>query len=171
MEGITRFLAENNIGDVASILGVIIAIIGFAVIIINVWRSKKTVQQATQTILKVREDMLRANTVAEFSSALTSMEELKKLHRQKAWELLPERYSALRKSLISIRGANPNLRDIHKAALQSAIQHFSGLEKQVEESLTTNGEPPNVAKINSIVSRQINRLQEVLVEIRNEIGR
>jgi uncharacterized protein (DUF2267 family) len=161
----------STVGGVASVIGVIVAVVGFIVTILNVRRSKKAAQQAEQAALKVRQDMLQKTTVEQFASALTSMEEIKRLHREEAWPILPERYSALRKFLIAIRSANQNLPDHHKTALQRAIQYFAGVEKQVEEYLEASGEPPNVAKLNRMVSRNIDDLQVVLIEIKNQIGR
>jgi len=165
-----RLIAENsardlaNAGDVASIIGLSIVVIGFAITIFTLWRTKRVV-------IKVREDIAWTDTVQELAAVQAAMEEIKRLHRTKSWELLPERYSALRKSLISIRGANPDLSDGHKMILQKGIQHFAGLERQVERSIMTGEELPNVAKLNNIVSNQLDSIQEVLVEIRKRIGR
>ena len=161
----------DTIGAVASIIGVIVAIIGFALTYWNVTRSKKAAQQAKEAADRVRTDMLRANTVGEFASVLAEMEEIKTLHRQSCWALLPHRYSTLRRSLIEIRAANPDLSDEHKVALQGTIQYLASIERQVETSLANGGQPPNVPKLNATVSREIDKLQAVLVEIRNQIGR
>jgi hypothetical protein len=161
----------NTVGAWASIAGVVIAIIGFIITIWGVMRSKNAAQEAKAVADKVRADMLRANTVGEFASALSEMEEVKDLHRQNLWALLPQRYSALRKSLILIKGSNPDLSDEQKTVLQGAIQYLASIEKQVERSTASGGQPPNVPKLNAVVSRQIDNLHEVLVEIRNRIGR
>jgi len=161
----------DTVGAVASIVGVVIAIVGFAITIWGVMRSKTAAQQAREAAVKVREDMSRVGAIEQFASALTSMEEIKRLQRQGAWELLLERYPALRKSLISIREAYPQISEQHRVALQKAILYFARIEDGVEVSLRDGGEPPDVAKLNSVVSKQIDQLQAVLIEIRNQIGR
>jgi len=161
----------NTVGAWASVIGVVVSIVGFIATLVNVKRSKNAAQQAKTVADKVRVDMLRANTVGEFASALAEMEEIKTLHRQNLWALLPQHYSALRKALILIRGSNPDLSDEQRTVLQSAIQYLASIERKVDETISGAGQPPNVPKLNAIVSKQIDRLHEVLVEIRNKIGR
>lgn len=167
MDEIIKYVVDHHWGDVASVLEVIIAVIGFIVTIVSVMRSKKAAQRAEQAALKVRDDILKVNTIAEFSAAIVTMDEIKRLHRENAWIVLPDRYSALKKTLISIRSANPDMSNNHKTVFQSAIQHFSNFEKQIETVIATNSGTPDVPKLNQIISRQIDRLTEVLVEMKN----
>lgn len=171
MEKFVGFIVKNNWGDVASVIGLIITVISFVVILRNVRRSKTAAEQAKKAVDQVRDDLLKTDTVAEFSSTLSSMDEIKRLHRQDAWKILPDRYSSLRRSLISIKSSNPNMSEEYKIAIQGAIQIFSSIEKQVEQALSQNKTPPDVSKLNSIISRQIDKLQQILVEMKNQIGR
>jgi hypothetical protein len=100
------------------------------------------------------------------------MEEVKRLHRDGSWQLLPDRYSALKTLLVSIRTANPNLSDKHKTTIQDATTQFTGMETQVERFLYVkqNPHPPDITKFNSIISKQIDSLREILIEIQNDIG-
>jgi len=159
------------IGDIASVVGAIIGLIGFVIIIINVRSSRKAAMQAENAVLKVRVDIQRLHSVEDFSSALAAMTEIKTLHRQQIWQLLPERYSALRKSLISIRATTPDLSEDQKTTLQNAIHNFSTMEADVEKFLADGSESPDVARFNIAVSRQFDRLQQILVEIKQHIGR
>ena len=93
------------------------------------------------------------------------MNEIKRLHRAEAWVILPDRYAALRNMLISIRSTNPDLQVEYRTAIQSALQQFSAIEKTVERSLASNKPPTNRAKLNEIVSVQVDRLIEILEEI------
>jgi len=167
VDEIIKYVVDHHWGDVASVLEVIIAVIGFIVTIVSVTRSKKAAQRAEQAVLKIRDEMLKVDTIAEFSAAIASMDEIKRLHRENAWSVLPDRYSALKKVLISIRSVNPDMPDHHKTVFQNAIQHFSNFENQIETVIATNSNPPNVPKLNQIISRQIDRLIEVLVEMKN----
>lgn len=171
MTKLIDFIVKNNWGDVASIIGLIITIISFIVILINVLRSKRAAEQAKVAVAQVREDLLKVDTVAEFSSALSCMDEIRRLHRQEAWEILPDRYSALKKSLISIKSSNPNMSDEHKKVIQSTIQIFTSIADQVETSLSLKESPPDIAKLNQIISKHIDKLQQVLIEIKKQIGR
>jgi hypothetical protein len=169
LNALTNFI-KDHWGDIASVTGVLISIVGFVITITSVIRSKKAAQRAEEAVQDVRRSILRADTVMELSQAVTIMEEIKRLHRTLAWGLLPDRYSTLRRLLISIRSANPGLRDQHLAALQGSILQFTQIEKKVERSLAGGGSPPNVALLNEIVAEQADKINEVLVTIRQDIS-
>ena len=164
-------LNTGHWGDVASVAGVFIAVIGFGVTIYNTIRTKKAAEQADQRIEEVRRGLRHVDTVAELSQALLMMEEVKRLHRDKMWPGLPEKCSALRQLLISIRSANAELSDDQGAAIQSAIVAFRQLESKVERTLAAGAGPPDVPRTNAAVSRQMDQLREVLVCIRDSQGR
>lgn len=162
--------ASYTAGDYLSVLGLFLTVIGFVATLYNVYRAKRAAQRAQEEVAKVRKDILRIDMVAEFSAALAAMEEIKRLHREGAWPVLPDRYAELRRTLISIKSAGSEMLDEHKTALQSSIQHFSSIERTVEKALSTEETPPDIPKLNSVVSRQIDHLQEVLTQVKNKIG-
>lgn len=160
---------EFHIGDWASIIGLCVTFIGFAITIVDVKKSKNAATLAEAAVKKVREDLRIYQTVDGFSSALVTMDEIKRLHRQKEWALLPDRYNGLRKSLISIRCENPILSEDDQKEIQAAIVQFSALEKLIDKHLSSNGESGvDVPVINSRVSSQIDRIQELLVKLNNK---
>ena len=94
---IIQWITENHVGDLASIAGIFITIIGFCVTLWNVWRSRSAAERAEMAANEARRMIRSYETVAEFSSAITLMEEIKRLHRSRQLDMLPDRYSALRK--------------------------------------------------------------------------
>ncbi len=170
-ESIINFLVYGPGGNIASILGVIISLIGFFLTIQNVLKSKTAAQAAEEAVQRVREDIQRINAVTELSEAISTMGEIKRLHREKAWNTLPDRYSDLRAALVNIRTVSQDLSTQHKSHLQNAIVHFSEMEKQVETALTRKKqESLNVPKFNEIVSKQMDNLREIFAQIQSDIG-
>lgn len=149
-------------GDIASVAGFGLSIIGFSVTLWSVSRSKKAAQQAKEAVERARNAIFRSDTMVQLAAARQTMEEIKRLHREAAWRVLPDRYAALRDSLSSIRIATPNLPDKDKAVIQGAIEQFRTLEKKVERALAANQNPPNVPRLNEVVSLQIDSITEVL---------
>lgn len=170
MNEIIKYMIDNNLGDLASILGLIIAVIGFAITIIGVWKSKSAADSATDAANQAREAISRTETIANFSSAVTAMEEVKRLHRADAWEVMPDRYASLRKTLITILTNHKNLTDEHKASIRSAVTQFRELENSVENYLANKKTSPNSAKLNKLVTSQIDKLDEVLHFIKADTG-
>src|SRR5215470_5972159 len=136
----------------------------------TLWRSKKAAEMAQEEVRSVKQAIARSSTIADFSAAVTTMNEIKRLHRVEAWAILPDRYAALRSMLISIRSMNPDLQVEYRTAIQNALQQFSDIEKIVERALASNKPPTNRARLNGIVSVQVDRLIEILEEIKRDIG-
>ena len=165
---VNHFLEIYRIGDYAGLLGLIISFVGFFFTIKVARNSRTAAQEATSAVEGMRGDLRREDTVADFSSALAIMDEIKRMQRSPNLHLLPDRYSQLRKLLVSIRSANPLLTEIDQLSLQSAIVQFSALERYVERALEGSA-AISPAKMNSLVSKQIEALLDVLVRIKSEI--
>lgn len=69
---------------------------------------------------------------------------------------------------MSIRSSNPLLNDTDQQSIQSAIVQFSSLERLVERALEEGG-AVSAAKMNSLVSKQSEAIQELLVRVKSEI--
>jgi len=77
----------------------------------------------------------------------------------------------LKRLLISIRTSSPYISETQKESLLAAIQHFSDMERKVERYLANPEQlPPNAAKLNDIVSLQLDRVNDTLSAIRQQIG-
>lgn len=156
--------------DLLSAVALLLTIVGFIITIYNVVRAKNAATKAQEAVSEVRDDILRIDMVSEFSAALAAMEEIKRLQRQKAWTILPDRYAALRRSLVEIKSANPDLPEHHKTDLQSSIVNLRGIERQIEDTLDSGKDPSNVTKLNDTISEQIDDLQTILTEVKTQIG-
>ncbi len=169
MEELLEQISKRHLGDVASILGFFVSLVGFSWTILLAWRSKKAAEMAQAEVRSVKQAIARSSTIADFSAAITTMNEIKRLHRVEAWVILPDRYAALRNMLLSIRSMNPDLREEYRTVIQNALQQFNDIEKAVERSLVSN-KPLNRARLNAIVSVQVDRLIEILEEIKRDRG-
>ena len=157
--------------DLFSVVGFPLGLIGFGLTLWMIRQSKNAAVAARNAALKTKEILTHSDTIALISAAVTAMNEIKRLHRVSAWHILPDRYAELRKLLISVRGANANLSRAHASVLQGTIQHFSTIEDEVEKALASSQTPNNQASLNKIISTQGDKLQQMLEEMKREIGR
>lgn len=164
------FLESNRIGDYAGLLGLVISIVGFFFTIRASLNSKTAARQASLAVESMRDDLRKGDTVADFSSALAVMDEIKRMHRSPNLHLLPDRYSQLKRFLISIRSSNPLLSEADQRSIQSAIVQFSALERLVETALEENS-AVSAARMNSLVSKQSETIQELLVRIKSDLSK
>lgn len=166
----TAWLTSSKVGSVASVLGVLLSVMGFAITIRNVYVSRQAAERAEVASLETREALRLFDTIQELTSAVSALEEVKRLHRERAWNTLPERYSALRKSLITIRRSNPALSEDQQSRLQSAITFLADMEKRVERSLDDGQPIEKIARFNELASDHVVGLHELLLEIRQQSG-
>jgi hypothetical protein len=167
---LVEWLDRTRAGDIASILGVLIAMVGFAVTIRNVRASRAAAQRAEEAANQARKAIRFFDVVAEISTAIAAMEEIRRLHRDAAWPILPDRYNALRKSLITIRGSDRPLSDEQHARIQAAIVYLAELETMVEVSLEQGKPPKDVARWNVLASGHIQELHGSLLELKSRVG-
>ncbi len=104
-------------GDLTSVVGLLLSLVGFAVTIVQVRRAKSAAEQARQA------------AIADLSSAMAVMDEIKRLQRNGIWPLLPDRYSELRRRLIAIRQSHAQLTEEQRESLSVTIDRFAELER------------------------------------------
>jgi hypothetical protein len=107
------FLAKHW-GDLASF-------VGLAVTIWFAFRAKSAAEQARDAAQQVKDRISSLDTVAALSAAVTTLEELKGLHRIRAWDLVFNRYSSLRKHLVTIEAG---LTEEQRTQIGKAISQF-----------------------------------------------
>lgn len=161
-----EWLARTRAGDLSSLAGLAVSIIGFAITIYTAYRSKSAAQAAETAARETRARLAAFDSMVAISTAIAGLDEVRRLHRQSAWAILPDRYSALRKALISIRNAAGDLSEAHAASLQAAIQQLANLEQQMDQVIANPSKAPDFVKLNQVVSKHADRLTEVLEAIR-----
>ena len=164
-----EFIANNHLGDLASIAGVVISIIGFIIAIWNILRSKSAAERAQKAAEETHGAIRKYETVSEISAAVTKMDEIKRLQRAGNIEHLPDRYADLRKILITVRSLAPELTDGQQTIIQEALTTLTSVEAHIDKC-NAKGLPLNIAKINKLISQDEDALQAVLVDLRNQIG-
>lgn len=164
------WVKDNQIGDLAGIAGVFISVIGFIAILGGVFKTKSAAQSAEAAARSTRDSIKLFESVVDFSATIAALEEVKRLQRQNAWSLLPDRYSAIRKLLISFRESTEGLSVTQMSQIQEAIVNFRAIESKIDRSQGTPAQL-NAAKINSILSEQIDGLLVILNQIKNSRDR
>jgi len=156
-------------GDLASIIGLALSVVGFAITIFGVWRSKNAAEQARQAARDTKEAIAHYDAIADLSSAIAIMDEIKRLQRHGVWGVLPDRYSELRRRLVALKGSFAHLSDAQRQTLQSSIETFADIERRIERAAAVRTAPPNPAKLNDIVSGQIDVVNVVLLSLQRTL--
>lgn len=160
-----HWLEVNRIGDLTGIGGIVISLVGFTFTVTGVVRSRSAAERAEQAAKETRQSIRLLDTVVEFSAAITALEEIKRLHREANWPLLPDRYAHIRKLLANLRTAKVDLSDTQKTVVQQALANLRQIEDLVERSLkNTNQLKP--ARFNMLISDDIENLLVVLNDLK-----
>ena len=170
MASILEWMLDQKVSNGINVVAFIVTILGFGFTLWGVWRSARAADAAKSAAEAARSRLVRTDAVAQFAAAIGSLDELKRLQREKAWSILLDRYSSLKQSLIAVRAADSALSSQHRASIQGTIQHLSNMERKVEDALPTGAVTLDVAQLNRVLSKQIETLTEVLTEIKNELN-
>lgn len=108
------------------------------------------------------------DTVENLARAISIIEEIQRLNRAGEWKVLLDRHLVFRSILIEIKGSTANLDDDHKAVIQDGITHSSSISNKIEVALDQNDVPTGVPRMNKILSTQVEKLKDILVEMRME---
>jgi hypothetical protein len=147
----------NQVGDIASLVALVITLGTFY----QARQSKKAAEQA-------RDQVLNLNALVGIDAAINVLEDIRRLHRLEAWSALPDRYTSLMMDLRAIRTRTPNLSDEQRSEIQGVVAQLAVMERQIERIL--NGRAPaEIVKLNDTVTRQINRLADLLVDLEKQM--
>jgi len=136
-------------------------VVGFGATIYQTTQSRKAAEQA-------RDRVLDLNALVGVDSAIRVLGDIRRLHRLEAWEALPDRYTSLMMDLRAIRTRTPTLSLEHRTRIQEVIAQIAVIERQVERIVNGKIEA-EVASLNITVTRQINRLADLLVELQSRM--
>jgi hypothetical protein len=148
VQAFLQAIHEGNWGDAASILGVLISLIGFLITIIALIRSKSAARRVGEAVGAVRQQLSLRSVAVDLTALMSDIEEIKLLHRFGAWDAMPIRYAAIRKRLFLVKGNTPDLTRSQKASIQGVIEQFRLIEETVETALASKEAPKDVAALN-----------------------
>lgn len=122
------------VSDWIGAVGFLITIIGFLVTATAAIRARRAAAAARDAAIEAASSVKRINLVGELATVIQLLEELKRLHRARAADLLPDRYSILRARMIAIRESGLLLGDREATLVQDAIARIAALEKAYDSN-------------------------------------
>ena len=73
--------------------GNLVTVLGFAITIWTLARTKTAAVAARNAAEATKSQVSRIDTMNECAAAIAVMDEIKRLHRASAWDIVPDRYS------------------------------------------------------------------------------
>lgn len=155
--------------DLSSVLGLLVSLVGFAITIIGVRKSRGAALAAKAAAQEVRQRMSMTGAVSDLNRVVNELHEIRLLHRAGAWEVLLLRYSSIRRQLISIKGSHPELSEQQKATIQGVIGQFAIIEDIVEVAVANRQAPSGIPELNRTAAVQADKLNAILVAIEQKL--
>ena len=153
-----EFLSEHW-GGIASVIGVIISVIGLAWAIREARGARSAAQEA-------RAEIGRHLLIVDLERAVALIQRLKLLHRESRWEAALEQYQALRAMTSGIIARGPEIDLARRERLVSARAAIGVMENYVEST----GDRGLVDNDKNRLNQELNELQLDLEDIANAMG-
>lgn len=135
--------------DWISVAGVVVSLVGFAVTIYGVFRSKSAADAAKYAADNTRKSLERYDASIELRKVLESVQEIIRMNRNNMeWAVVADRYSVVRQSVVAL-SLFSGFDDDDKTQMVSFISHLDHIQERAETSIHTNATAPSRAKANS----------------------
>jgi hypothetical protein len=120
-----------DLGIKLSIADICLTAIGFGLTVFAAFKAKNAAEAAETASKTATAKILRADLHGDLATVLQLIDELKRLQRTKAVELLAERYSSLRSKVVAIRESALMRSDQDLSAIQDVVVRLTTLEKMI----------------------------------------
>lgn len=157
---------QQHWGDVASVSGLLVALIGFALTIWKSWTAATAAAEAWEAAKSARDQIHSFDLLQHLAKLLQIMEEIKRLHRLEAWAILPDRYSVARQLAIIAKKSSFEFDEEHHSSFSSLIAQLTAMETKVERVNMREIQPPSREAYNEILRRHSDELTELIADVR-----
>lgn len=168
-EPLIALFAAYPFGDLASVVGLLVALIGFTATIWTAWRSKTAAEAAAEAARQAREQVLNVHTSTSLASVISRMEALKVLHRAGRMHQMPERYSTLATDLMAIRSRNRSLTAHERGILQQSVLLLRGMEYEMDQWAQHGETSIDIAQINRAISLALDDISTLLHDLEKRL--
>ena len=150
----------------ASLVGLGVSILGFALTLWQLKRTRGAAAAAKTAAEDARKTIEQYDAAVDLAAAVTSLDDVKRLYRFDAIEVLPDRYSIVRQRIVTVRERAQNLTLEHRNSLQTVVQQIAQLGREVEVALAGSRTSLDRVKHSDVVGRLIDRLAVVAAALR-----
>ena len=160
---------NDHWGDLASTVGLVVAIIGFSVAFAQIKRSRRAAEAAERAVSATRESLARNLTIDDLARASQRFQQLKELHLERQWRRAIDRHYDIRVMLAQISSQHPGLTDTQQSTIQAAIQQVETLERLVVRAVREGTDPENLERHDAAMLRTQSLVDELASNLRQSV--
>jgi hypothetical protein len=150
----------------SSVAGLGVSLVGFIWTLVLVWKSKTAAQQAAEASLRVKDALLRSESLTNCSTAISLIEEIRTFHREAEWDKALYRYSRLTPILLSLKADKHSFSEKDVGTIASVIKQVAGCEKEIDKVKMNPNYAVKPDRLNDILNHQVRKLHELLSNLK-----
>lgn len=175
LKHILDFLSKSEVANPASSIGLMVSIIGFFITIVSVIKSKNAAQAAAQAAHHAHHAILKIDYFSDCSSAITILEEGKRILQSNEYQFLVDRLSAAKRLVIRVKSSLKPITESQATLLMSTIALISSCEMESINLVLPNSSPPGRAKpevkrVYKAITNAIDNLNNFIAALRANEG-
>lgn len=165
------WIGRYRVGDLSSMLGVLISVVGFVVTVWNVLRSKAAALQAREAAEEARRAVVYVDVMKQLSRVTSGIGEIKRMHRDNVEpRLLIEKYSYMRSILVEAKNGLDDLSPRQKEDLRKAAEYLGLMEAKAEQAILGDSDLSNAITNNDTLREIEDSLTELLTSVQKRSG-
>jgi hypothetical protein len=132
--------------------------------------SKEASLQAKTEVEKFRSELRFISTIIDFEKALALMDDIKSFLRHSNFAPVPDRIATLIVLLNTIRSSTEVGQEA-ESKIQGSVLALRKIENSIHRSAISQERPKGEADFNRIISKHIDLLQPILIDLKSRIGK
>jgi hypothetical protein len=133
--------------------------------------SKEASLQAKSEVEKFRGELRLITTIIDFEKALALMDDIKSSIRHSYFTPVPDRIASLIILLNTIRSPSMEIGNEAERRIQESVVALRKIEDAIYRGSVSQEQPKGIANFNRVISQQIDLLQPILTDLKNQIGK
>lgn len=150
---------SHNWGGAVGVLGLLFTVGGFWLAIWQIRLSKRAAEQAAAAARdaavasrETREEIQKNIGIAELETIGRLIDDVKRFHINRKWELAREKYNDIRRGLSRLRSFHPDMDDEDQVKISAAIVAIDDLDRAISGALLAKKEPSTPLKYHGALS-------------------
>ena len=164
-----RFLEIAHLGEYLSLGGLLLSFLGFGATVILSAKAKRAAEGAQEAAQSAVKEVHKMDLVAEIATISQLLEEIKRLQRANAVEVLVDRYSGLRSKLVAIRESLLLIGNEEQVLVQDVIARIANLQKTLDRNSRYFEDVRQLALSNESISICIEAVITLSQRVKNNI--
>lgn len=173
----TAYKLLSVLGALASLIGIPLALIAIRQARNAARRSeaesresKEASLQAKAEVERFRQELKLLSNIIDFEKALSIMDDIKSFIRHSNFAPIPDKIAGLIVLLNSIRSPTMGIGIESERTIQGSVVALRRIEDAIHRSSLAAEPPRGIVRFNKTISQQIDLLQPILIDLRNQIG-